>query len=291
MTTMTSPFTADWRNPGAYPPLECKDYKRLAWEFIRRNKEYANDVELLLRLKEGEFENGFKRNSTSGLDGINCDPPAAAGETAAEYYKRVKSENKFVKIPKPQLIFSARWLLLNLVSPDTSYSNDSLVFIQNAVKTRANFGTSTKLYHLAIRPKQIALLFNLELSFDKQLKEAKARFDGAREEISKVSRTDNQSAPRPKLVNKRIKGIEKAHYWLRCYDALINSESSAITQREVGEYLEREHLSKHEIGRRYGRDSVSINFSATDVRTYYEAAKSYIEDEKFIFLYFEDNFS
>jgi hypothetical protein len=53
MSTMTSPFTADWRNPDAYPPLECKDYKRLAWEFIRRNKEYANDVELLLRLKEG----------------------------------------------------------------------------------------------------------------------------------------------------------------------------------------------------------------------------------------------
>jgi|SRR5450830_1842361 len=290
MPTENKAFRADWKKRSEYPQIGCSDYRELAWEFIRRNSEYAKAVSSLEHVPADEFENGFEKTSETCLDGITCSPPARAGESAKKYYERMKARGKSAKIPKPTALFSTQWLLSRPILVNSKYDDSVRESFSKVVKIRTNEADKAKIFRLAIKPNQIAVLFNMNVNFDKQIAEARGRFSEAQEKYSSKISAVNSETARPKK-NKRIKGIENAHLWLRCYDALADLESRSTSQREVGEFLQREFHEEEAKGRKYGDNKKSPGFSAIEIRTYLDAAKSYIEEEKFAILYFEENFS
>ncbi len=290
MPTENKAFRADWKNRSEYPPIGCSDYRELAWEFIRRNLEYGKAVSATAHIPADEFENGFKKTSETYLDGVTCVPPARTGESAQKYYERMKARGKSVKIPKPAVLFSTQWLLSRPIPTNLKYDESVRESFSKVVKIRTNAADEAKIYQLVINPNQIAVLFNMNVNFDKQIAEARCRFSEAQEKYSSKLSSANSETARPKK-NKRIKGIENAHLWLRCYDALSDLESRSISQREVGEFLQREFREEEAKGRKYGDNKKSPGFSAIEIRTYLDAAKSYIEEEKFSILHFEENFS
>jgi len=249
-------------------------------------------VSSLKHVPSDEFKNGFKKTSETCLDGVTCTPSALKGESAKKYYERMKDSRRSAKIPKPTVLFSTQWLLSLPIPPNSDYVDFSVgEAFSKVVKIRTNTADKAKIYHLAIKPNQIAVLFNMNVNFDKQIEEARSRFTEAQERhFSRRSETTILKKNSPP-INRRIKGIENAHLWLRCYDALVDSESRLTSQREVGAFLQQEFNEETAKGKKYGDNKKSPGFSAIEIRTYFDAAKSYIEEEKFAILYFEGNFS
>ena len=86
------PFSADWREPKEYPPPDCIDMAWLAWEFLRRNNNYAQHVQQMLALPSIEFEKGLTARGNASLDGMVCTPPAKPGENVKQFRRRVATE-------------------------------------------------------------------------------------------------------------------------------------------------------------------------------------------------------
>jgi hypothetical protein len=59
--------TANWKNANEYPPVGCEEYEWLAWDFLRRNKKYAEHFKAISHLKPGEFEKGISPDPDSLL--------------------------------------------------------------------------------------------------------------------------------------------------------------------------------------------------------------------------------
>jgi Family of unknown function (DUF6499) len=127
MTTI-QPHRADWKNAAEYPKSDAAP-QELAWEFLRRNQEYANHVAQLSALAEGEFKGGVKKKSLSKLDGIDCWPAALLNETAQDYFSRTtnKKKNLVGRIDTPCNSFINRWGLEDLVDPACTKYDPSVV--------------------------------------------------------------------------------------------------------------------------------------------------------------------
>ncbi|MHB0790588.1 transcriptional regulator domain-containing protein [Bradyrhizobium sp. 5.13L] len=54
--------TFDWRSPDSYKSLQDAEITDIAWEFLRRNKDYQRDYEETVRNSpDGEVSSEFRR--------------------------------------------------------------------------------------------------------------------------------------------------------------------------------------------------------------------------------------
>lgn len=213
-------FQADWRSPEQYPEPGCDNLRRLAWECVRRNAEYASDVAAIQQLAEGEFENGIKSDSSSCLDVTTCQPIAISGETACEYQARMKQIGQNGRINKPARIFRNRWCLKSAVDPNISYDRKIIVFILHTVKTTGPVDLLPRFARLLIWPNEILLRFRLDVNFQSQLNDAMIKLISAAEKYAALIGKVPHSSVVPKATKTRRKtSLDDAHFWLRCYDA------------------------------------------------------------------------
>lgn len=220
------PYKADWKDASQFPPVDCQDPHRIAWEFVRRHPNYAAHAQQMLKLVDSqEYETGIKRKSLSILDGVECWPAALAGETAKDYYARMKVNGiKRPRIDKPCNSFANRWALKAPVDPAVEeYSNQQIAFIQHEVKIKRHKQLATKAFSLFIYPNEIAARFRLDLPIKPQIDMASKKLEAMAKEYSKQVGTapEKLKAQLASIANKELaKNVfSKAHYILRSYDA------------------------------------------------------------------------
>jgi hypothetical protein len=290
-TETYKPFKADWKNPSLYPPVGCQDPHRIAWEFVRRNPDYANHAaQMCLLVQSGEYETGIKRNSPSVLDGVECWPAAKPSETAIDYFARMKKDKiKRPRIDKPCNSFANRWALKTPVDPDLeNYSPEQVVFIKHEVKTKRHKQLETKAFRLFIYPNEIALRFRLDLPIQPQIRIAKEKLNAKAIEYSTyVSAVPEELRDKLNSVSKKefSKSIfARAHYLLRSYDASkerrVFKSNADKNKRAIESGLEEQvklfNAERKNLGQKYFQDG--------KVKEFHVQAADYIEGKKFLLL-------
>lgn len=286
------PFRANWRNPSEYPPLGCEDRVWLAWEFIRRHPDYAEHAQQMLRLVGEEmYDRRPSRKSHCSLDGVECWPAANKGETAKDYFGRMKQEGMTrARVDKPCNTFANRWFMSDPISAETPYSSGSIRFTPFEIKGKRHDVLATKSFSLFIYPNEIAMRFRLDLSWDRQVELAKQCFNEHAEAYAKQleqapNEVKKQMAPGG---NPRIKRPEQAHYWLRCYDAYMGrTRTPVMTNPDPAR--RRAHPDGPADQRMLFNAEIKATKSAkpltkSDVESFLESAASYIRDRKFLLL-------
>ena len=288
------PYTADWRKTDQYPSLGCDDADLLAWEFLRRNKHYAEHVVQMSALANNEFQGGLKTNSMSKLIGLECWPPAEPDETAKSYFARTsnKSKGKKGRIDKPFNTFINKWSLAVPVTVTTGYDPDVIRFLPHKVGVKRNGDLQTKSYNLFLYPNEVAIRFRLDMRLKPQLEAAKLRldanaadFDLAIEQLTKPISKSGQPFVSLRAARERDV-IPMAHYWLRSYDALTSDKVLLGDEKrkrvlESGEAEIRKFFTG-EITTVFGDQKKS--FERGLVNGWHDAADSYINGMKFLTL-------
>jgi hypothetical protein len=270
MTAFVKPHCPDWTNPNNYPPAGCLEYERLAWEFIRRNVEYARYVNALCQLAPEEYDGKIRNTSNICLDYLTCVPSAEKGETARTYHQRMKSHGQVGRILRPKTVLASRWYMQSVVpaKPDTEYNEFDIAFVPHAVAKRTTKTTDATIFPLSLWPDEIAFRFRLDVGLTKQLAIATTRFKQAKAES--VSGKDQ-----------KLRKIKEAHYWLRAYDAYRDLKAKGGTQRGSGPWTDvvREVLQREAKEKKVCKEHVIDEWRQT--------AEAYIEGGKFAMLLYE----
>jgi len=219
------PFMANWRAKDEYPPPGCKDFNRLAWEFLRRNPDYAVHASQMAHLREKDCYDRIPYNSSLSLNGVECWPAAKRDESAVDYCVRMKIEKfKRRRIDRPSSSFWNRWGLLLPIDPNTPYDPKEIEF-QAPTRLKRHEQLETRSFNLFLYPNQAAVRFQLDMPLGPQLEEATRLLRTAREDYAKTlkssahpERSDWPQAALPKS-ELRKDALQNAHFWLRCYDA------------------------------------------------------------------------
>jgi hypothetical protein len=236
------PYSGDWKNAEDYPPIGCTNSELLAWEFIRRNVEYAKEVEVMAKfLETEEYSKGFKLNSKSILDGVVCYPEARPGETAEQFYKRNSIKRiKRRRIVKPANTFTSKWGLKKPVPPETKFESGLVKFEKSHVRLKRTQEFKTENFRLTLHPNEIAARFRLDLPISKQLKQVKhmlvleaSEYDQRHKMLSDEEKTTYVA----NANNEHTKSVfANANYWLRCFDASnrpIKGTNNPVARREL----------------------------------------------------------
>jgi hypothetical protein len=217
------PFRADWRNPAEYPPPDCDDMARLAWEFLRRNALYAQHVAQMVALPPGEYDKGLTAKGNACLDGMVCTPQAKPGETVRQYRKRVATESSGKKkgnIAKPQQTFRNLWLLEKPVPIDSPYDANEVQFVRDIVKMYRHKTLVGRRGGVMLHHNEALVRIRLDLPISFQLRAASPKLNKAAKQFAEeVERLDDGNLV--SNANSRNKNTirDGAHYWLRAYDA------------------------------------------------------------------------
>lgn len=187
---------------------------RLAWEFLRRNRDYAKNFEAISKLKPGEFENGIGVDSDSCLDATECVPPSLKGETRAQYKKRMRDAGTVGRVAKHKHVFQSKWSLLEPVDPNNEYNEELVKFTLHEVKVKKPTGNQRQSFRLSLANNEIMMRFRLDMNVVPQLVSALTRWNES------ASQYDQLSGQASKLRKMRADSVNRmAHVWLRCYDA------------------------------------------------------------------------
>lgn len=208
--------TANWKNANEYPPVGCEEYEWLAWEFLRRNKKYAEHFKAISHLKPGEFEKGISPDSDSLLAATECVPPAMDGETAVAYCDRMRREGvKRWRISRPKILFTERWLLAKPVAPEKNFGTKAVHFMAHQVKIAHPKNGQRDSFKLTLAPNEVMVRLRLDLNIAPQLISTLARLA----DVVKAY-DDRLGDGQTKLRRSRKDSVLKmAHVWLRSYDA------------------------------------------------------------------------
>lgn len=285
------PFKADWKDASQYPPVDCQDPHRIAWEFVRRNPDYAVHAQQMLKLVESqEYETGIKRKSLSILDGVECWPAALAGETAKDYYARIKVVDiKRPRIDKPCNSFANRWALKTPVDPSLQkYSDQQVVFIKHEVKIKRHKQLETKAFSLFIYPNEIAARFRLDLPIKPQTDIAFKKLEAIVKEYSKQVGTapEKLKAQLASIANRELADdvLGKAHYILRSYDA---SKERRVFQSDKDNNKRAFKSGPKEQTKAFNVHNKSLGqqiFLVAKVKEFPKQAAAFIEGKKFLLL-------
>jgi hypothetical protein len=265
--TPIKPYRADWRNASQYPEFGSKDYERLAWEFIRRSKRYADLMTIFNRLAKGEFQKGIKRTSDTCLSGLQCYPQAKPGETARQYHSRMKQLKNRGYILPPKSYLKSQWYmdLDELLLPEAEYDPYKTIFLPYVATKRAPKGGALARFSLPLWPNEIAFRLRLDLSLDSQLDDVRDQFKKAR-----VDAGYNE--------NKRTVNLDYAHFWLRAFDAHHQMVLTSRGQRVSGTWTDevRKYLLQNP-------DPSAKRSTIKDhtVEEWRQTAESYVEGDKF----------
>jgi len=291
---------ADWQKAEQYPSLGCDVADLLAWEFLRRNKHYAEHVVQMSALADNEFQGGLKKNSLSQLDGLECWPPAEPHETAKGYFARTtdKSKGKKGRIDKPCNTFINKWSLATPVVESTDFDPNVIRFLPLKVGLKRHGSLQTKSYNLFLYPNEVAIRFRTDMRLKPQLEAAKQRLDEAADayelSLKQLMEPTLNMKPLPKsgqplvaLRAARERDVMRlAHYWLRSYDAFTSDkvlleDENRKRALNAGEAEVRAYFSQ-EVTSVYGNKKRS--FERGLVGGWHDAADSYINGMKFLTL-------
>jgi len=221
----------DWKDPTQYPsiPVSEADLLRvigasdlsdgsveeyLAWEFLRRNKEYAKDYAATQKLANGEFEKRIRIKTKSSLDATVCVPSATEGETRALYEERMRKSNVKGRIAKPIHVFKNKWSLKAPVDPKDSYDPGKVKFVKLGVALLRPETKIRRSVRVGLAQNEIAIRFRLDLNLPQQIMSAIDRLEG------EMHSFNQRSVKKSRIDNLRQDSVlENAHYWLRAYDA------------------------------------------------------------------------
>jgi hypothetical protein len=282
------PYRAGWRNPKEYN-LGCATNYKLAWEFLRRHSGYALHAEKMLRLvNTGEYLSGIKRNSESLLDGVECWPGANSGETAKQYFARMKSENKQGRIDQPHNTFKNQWSLEVPICPSTEYSEHKVRFVPHSVKLKRHDQLKTKSFKLFLYPNEAAVRFRLDLPIPNQVKIAKAQLTLAARAYAEAIKAVTEEIKRWAVTNanKELPQIvyENAHYWLRCYDAEQEVKVRVTDARRKRAYKSGPS-AQMALFNKEKRENKETDFLEEDgITSFLNLARAFIEGKKFLLL-------
>lgn len=192
------PYIADWRKAEQYPSLGCEVADRLAWEFLRRNKHYAEHVVQMYALADNEFQGGLKKSSMSKLIGLECWPPAEPDETAIDYFARTtdKSKGKKGRIDKPCNTFINKWSLATPVAVTTEYDPRVIRFLPHKVGLKRHDDLQSKNFNLFLYPNEVAIRFRLDMRWKPQMAAAERRFIAAAEAYELALKGLKEPAPK-----------------------------------------------------------------------------------------------
>lgn len=278
-----APFRADWRDQKGYPPPDCNDMAKLAWEFLRRNKKYASHVQQMLALPPGEYENGLTVDGNAKLDGTVCTPAAMPGETVKKFRKRVaKKTNGKTKgmIEKPQLTFINRWMLERPVRVEHSYDADVIQFVPNVVKAYRNKELTGRRVRLMMYHNEVAVRYRLDLPLQPQINKAKQllsktvkRFNDA----AMQSSNDKKSEVLVSNAKSRKKNSvgHDAHFWLRVYDAA--NEPKLLLDDTDKNRKRAQKSGPSEIAKKFLDEGVTKTFERGVVEGYHSSAERMID--------------
>ena len=275
-------YLEDWRNPMAYPPPECKDMAWLAWEFLRRNKKYAEHVNQMRALPPGEFINGLSAEGNACLDGMVCTPAARPGETVDLYLKRVakKSGGKIKpRIEKPQSTFINRWMLEQPVPVERKYEADEVQFVPGVVKMYRNKGLTGRRVRLMMYFNEMAVRFRLDLPLEIQLSKANLMLKRVakrfKEEAKKNAEINGHAHGEANAKQRIGKQILDAHFWLRAYDA--SNEPKKLLDDTDKKRKRALKAGPSEIAKRFKSENIQKNFQRGAVGSYFTSAKEMID--------------
>lgn len=287
------PYRADWRSnsPDLYPPLECSDWHRLAWEFVRRHEDYAlHAKQMLLLMDSGEFSTRIKRTSDSLLDGVDCWPEANPGESAKAYFARMKeTKNKRPHIDIARNTFLNRWSLERPVNPDVLFHSGEVQFVMPQVMIKRPAELKTQKFSLFLHPNEVAVRFRLDLPVAEQLAMAKTRLEAearkfdtqvfeSSEEIKRLLAASRKSRLKPLI-------LKDVHYWLRCYDADREPKQLVKTDKNRRQLQTSGPANQCEVFNKELRAEGNNNFYNNDnVDGFLARAKAHIEGKKFLLL-------
>lgn len=290
------PYVANWRDKSLYPDRGCEDITRIAWEFLRRNRQYAEHFQQLRKLPEEEFHKRPKKKSESQLEGLECWPAALPAETVREYYARLKNkpESRRGKIDSARNSLLNRWALGALIDPANDYDPAVIEFVRPRVKLKRSPELETKRYGLFLYGNEAAIRFRLDIRVADQLVEAKMLLDAAAMEYNDTLRSDASQAknlPKNLVTTNELRNrnfTESAHYLLRCYDARMTGgktlgDKKRRTAIEAGE-AELLKVFRDEVKEEKPAPPGRKTFSRGITTGWFETADAYINRRKFLTL-------
>ena len=278
-----APFRANWRDRKEYPPPDCNDMAMLAWEFLRRNKKYAQHVQQMLVLPSGEYEKGLTVRGNASLDGMVCTPLAKPGETVKQFRKRVATETGGKtkgKIENPQLTFMNRWMLEQPVRVEHPYDADVIQFVPNVVKVYRHQKPIARRVRLMMYPNEMAVRYRLDLPLQPQIKKAKQmlskavkRFNDAAKQ-STNEKNDDGLVSNAKSRNKDFVGLD-AHFWLRAFDA--DSQPKLLLDDTNKKRKRAQKSGPSEIAKKFLAEGCTKTFERGVVEGYQSSAERMID--------------
>jgi len=237
-------------------------------------------------LQTGEYQVGIKRKSDSVLDGVECWPSAEKGDTAKQYFMRMKELGvKRPRIDKPCNTFLNRWGLLLPVSPEQAYDPEQVQFKHYEVRVKRHEQLRTKQFHLFLYPNEAAVRFRLDLPLTDQLEMAKVQLA---ELVAKYSGQLKSDAPSPweDVGKKQVtdSALKNAHYWLRCYDAkrepkTLAGDPNRKRAQKSGPKVQVTRFNEEK--KSAGRGDFIVT---TALKSYVEQATDFIEKGKYLLL-------
>lgn len=199
-------WVPDWRNKDHYQNLVNVDKQNLAWEFLRRNKNYQTVCDDLLRYKNAhkiEWRKTFLPEDVARikLSGLLC-----GGGDWFENLFGVNSYSPYYEDAIPKFI-EANIALSYCLSNEGCYDNVIISDLRDGLKFDG----------------EVMARFNIHLSIDNQI----SKF---REEISKIKTENNIPKKKNKDGNSKVALVEH----LRVLDAIASSKNLDHVNEIIG---------------------------------------------------------
>lgn len=220
---MTKP---DWQNENDYAYTANLDEVGWAWEFLRRNEDYKDDWEAF-RMQSAKYEKEFGTNWKKHRSTWRYDPPLLENETPDEWSTRcILSVADFEELPYESYCAKKWGLALHMPDPNIRYDElKGQVQFLNPLKFPRIVGDEIEfnvltthdgnLPYSAVAARYKVIAFDLSLSIDSQIKEAKIKLMSA----AKYAKS------------KRNHRVQKA--WRRYLQAL-DAKSQNVPYKDIG---------------------------------------------------------
>lgn len=276
---MMKPYVADWRNKEAYPPDTCPDRNLIAWEFLRRNAEYAASVEDMMKLVElkafdRRITKKYKRKAGITLDGLVCSPSAKAGATPDEYFDQ--HPQGFIDIA--WRTFANAWGLRYPVDPATEYGPTSVQFAVSRLATKTPKGGKARAYKVFVYPNEIAVRFRVDVPLSEQIEEANRVLKAAHAAATRDAPATEKIAFDHSMSETALP--QNLSYLLRCFDAARGID---VPHKGNGKSL-RLRAGRKELAKLFADEAPHKRITENSVKSWTDSAKRWIDDRKFILL-------
>jgi hypothetical protein len=229
---------ACWRDSKAYTLKKQPSIERWAWQFLRRNREYQHDYDILVRRRPDGWTMPAPQDD---LAYFICNPPAINKETYKEYARRLQSEG--VHKHSIESLYSARlrkYELFEMVAPE---SETPPRFRRRRVPFKEFFFGDLPIDARTLLDTEAGALFDLSLPLREQLTWVGQILDHEQRKLIKRGK-----------VFPREHRVREPNYPL--YLRLLDAEASGAKVREMADILIPDHEGGREAAVKNVRDGL-----------------------------------